>query len=498
MILVAVFAVLLIALLYVSFHFGILMSGSREVRNAVDAAVLNVSKRVSEVRVPAQSPYKDVADTSGSIGLSNINRLWGKAYLINANAEAMQKEGLGTPYSEQNSQMAYQIAQMVNDQLYGSIVAKGTLDGFFNQLAASKPAKLLGAGGTVKTSPDLNWSFAQVDRGLESNIKFDKSQLPMGATLQQIEKGSGTYIQGYAPTTANNRTFCFTTFRSGEMPHLISDQYFNSNKGAVSAGLNVIPNAFQVTGVADSQRASLSAGASAVANPRRQFNLAMPHSFVTIQFNNLCKWYVEGKKVKETNYKFSPETQWEIKDYKLPNGGKLNGYASLGNEYSEANNLWKAMHALPGDHMPALSRLLQRIRQIKPGFSLGQLQALLEKQSLNGEDSSSKYFIYPVYNTPDLTDPEMQIASNSGGGTPSWLNPDNPPDGSKGVAAVEEKQKDEPNYNWQNIVGGPSPNGKHWTEVSGTMKWKPGTGYSQCLGELEVARRTEAYFTGTP
>ena len=43
-ILIAAFAVLLIVAVFIAFKFIMLMGGSNEVRNAVDAAALNVSK----------------------------------------------------------------------------------------------------------------------------------------------------------------------------------------------------------------------------------------------------------------------------------------------------------------------------------------------------------------------------------------------------------------------------------------------------------------------
>src|SRR5690606_22258428 len=81
-------AVLLIVLVFMGFQYSMLLGGSRQVRNSVDAAVLNVSKRLPESKVATIPLYKDCADSTGQVGLSNINRVWGKAMLVAANAEA--------------------------------------------------------------------------------------------------------------------------------------------------------------------------------------------------------------------------------------------------------------------------------------------------------------------------------------------------------------------------------------------------------------------------
>lgn len=492
-ILVSVCAVLLILLIYVGFNYALITGGSREVRNAVDAGALNVSKRVVELKVPPNDVYKDVADSAGGIGLSNINRVWGKAVIINANVQGMKNEGSSTPDAESNALMSYQGAQNINDQLYGALQSKSTLDNYFNQLANNRPASLLGAEATISAPERHNWTNSMVYRGDESNISFDKQQLPAGVTLSEVQRGKKLYIKGYSPFTVNNRTFCMTTFRIGEMPHLISDNFFDANQQQIAGVTNPIPNAFRASGAVSTPRASLAAAASAVANPQRQFDMAIPYAFVSLQFGNTAKWYVEGKKVKETAYGFAPETQWEVKNHPLSTGGFLNGYASLGNEY-KVTNVWQAFNALPGNHKAALQKMLQRIQEIKPKYSMDQLRELLEKQSFN--PNTNKYFIYPVYKTPDRTDPDIQMTGNNGT-LPPWLNGQNPADGLDGAVAEEEKQKNEPNYNWQTIMGG-NPYGKHWTEVSGKILWKPGTGYGQCLGELRIARLTEAYFTGSP
>ncbi|HND69231.1 MAG TPA: hypothetical protein PL112_20670, partial [Candidatus Obscuribacter sp.] len=69
--LVIVSAFLLVACIFGLFQLSMLMGGSRQVRNAVDAGVLNISKRIVEVKIPVTDKFKDVGDSTGSVSLSN-------------------------------------------------------------------------------------------------------------------------------------------------------------------------------------------------------------------------------------------------------------------------------------------------------------------------------------------------------------------------------------------------------------------------------------------
>ena len=95
--LVAVLAFVLVILVIAFFQLTMYFGGSKETRNAVDAGTLNVGKRSFEIKVialqSAEMRFMDVADSTGKFGLANINRVWGKALLIAANAEAMKADG---------------------------------------------------------------------------------------------------------------------------------------------------------------------------------------------------------------------------------------------------------------------------------------------------------------------------------------------------------------------------------------------------------------------
>lgn len=492
--LVALGALLIVIAIFAAFQLAVYMGGSRELRNSVDAAALNVSKRMVEVKLPPDPMFSDIADTTGNVGLTNINRLWAKAYLINANEEAMQKEGYSTGASNGAASSAFQAAQATNDQLHTMLSSKTTGDQFFKQMAANKPAHLLENGGAVSTNKGSSWSTAMVNRGDESNISFNALQMPVGVTPSGFNQNGKTWLRGYTPMAANGKYFCFTTFRNNEMPHLISDAVFKTNQAAVPETLNPIPNAFRESGEASAMQSSISAAAAAVANPQRQYDMAIPHSYVTISIANIAKWIVQGKQLTESQYYFTQETQQKVIKYplKAPASGKLDGYASLGNEYAAGGNLWTALNALPGDHSAAVNRLVQRVNEFKPGFTLAQLQTLMQSQPL--DPKLGKYFIFPVYSTADSTNPQVKVASETGQ-LPPWLR-QGPGEGLEKPIITEATTKDKPNYCWDIITEGKITSGKHWTEVSGQIYWQPGTGAGQCLGNLRIARETDIFFTG--
>lgn len=493
-ILVALCAIGLIILVYLSFQMALIMGGSREVRNAVDAAVLNVGKRVPQLKV-APSSFTDCADSGGAIGMSNISRVWGKAYLINANAEGMVNDGLITGQASDAADKVYADAQSVNDRLRGELTNKQLLDQFFSQLSMAKPTKLLGQSATVQAQKDNNstWATAMVDRGSESNLSVSQGQLPTGVQLKTVNVGNQQYMQGYTPIKANGKQFVFPSFKLGEMPHLISDSQFERNMGGIVT--NPIPNAFRELGSADGQGTTLSAAACAQANPRTQYQMAIPHAFVTITFSNRALWIVEGKQVKESFYGFEPETQQGVKKKALSVGGMLDGFANLGNEY-KLGSLWQLFIKCPGDHSAAVNKLVQRVKEIDHTFTTKRLTDLMSSQML--VPGANRYIIYPHYSTPDATNPTMKIAAEPGGTLPSWLQSANPPEGQSAVIITEQPSIDDPNTCWDVIIGGKSATGKHWTEFYGNISWQPGTGLGQCLGDLKLSRTTKCVFTGVP
>ncbi len=528
---------MLIILAIVSgFRLSVYLGSSQEMKNSIDAGALNVAKRVFELKTNAAASnskqgtgYDDVTDSQHMIGLANINRVWGKAYLVNANAQAMSQGGYGTSGDSPNQ--ASQNARTLNDQLYGVITDKGLLHTYFNKLLASKPAKLLGQRGTVIAADQSNWDSAALYRGEESNIQVNDLQtIPSGVAPNLYTRFNSSWMQGYNPSQANGNYFGFVTFHANEASHLVANGTFDqwkkvpvSNNPAMT-----LPNAFKESGQITDQL-PLGATASAVANPMRTYELTIPHSFVAVSLTSMVTARLDDGNGHVTNYSQTPyfadtgtiqpfkSVDLEKKGYKYPQSltkwlevtGYLSGYVSLGNEL-KPDNLWQAINALPGDHSAAIAAILQRTKEFKPGYTQSQLQQLLQSQKLlNTGSATVTYYIYPKYSTPDNTD--AQVAVGTAGQLPAWLNTSAAPEGQSKQIVKETTQKDQPNTAWSNINDGqyevprkPKPSwpfystDAHRTALSGTLSWQPGTGWRQCLGMLSINRKTDVIFTGWP
>ncbi|MFN8552726.1 MAG: hypothetical protein U0103_14740 [Candidatus Obscuribacterales bacterium] len=515
-ILVALCAIGLIALIWIAFQLMLVMGGSREVRNAVDTAVLNVGKHAIDVELPASGNFADVANSDGSVSISNLCRVWGKAFIINANAADMISEGTANSDTQTSAQNAYLEAQSMNNGLSAMLQDKNTFKNHFNSIAQSAPAKLLGQNAVVQDAPSVStWSTAMMDKGSESNLYFNPTQLPpgAGANFSNIDKGGRSYFRGYTAMTVNGKDFYLPSFRLGEMPHLVSAKTFKQNLTSQLGSAAPIPNAFEESGIISEGSTTLTANACAQANPQRQWGLAIPHSFVCIVFSNLSRWYLDknpndGQWIlrREIPYGTQPgQTVWGLKQVRLrppppapgPNGigGKMDGYASLGNEYKNAD-AWDVFNALPGDHQAPLNRLVQRVKEIDPNFTLQKMQSLMQSVTIPVTDRpSTRLIIYPKYNGPNCTEPTMQIAVVGSGELPGWIQMPIYFDGQQKTVLTENPMQDAPNTCWDNVVGGTSPSCYHHTEYTGNVIWAPGTGLYQCLGELRVARVTNIYFT---
>lgn len=490
--LIAGAAILLCCLIYLGFQYCMMLGGAREVRNGVDAAVLNLSKQVCGVKVPPGPAYGDVADTSGFISMANINRVWGKAYLINANVDEMKTEGTISGEAIGSGELAYQYAQQVNDNLRDTVTAKSTLDALFSNLADKRGAAMLGAG-KIDREQRSTYPIALVDRGAESNLSFNPAGLPKAANPSNVQLGNSTYLQGYTPFTANSKTFCFTPFRRGETPHLISDTIFTSSRADAHPlnGFDMpIPNAFQGSGTAFGTTTSLAAAASASVNPMQQYAMAIPHAYIRINFSAISYWFVDSKKINTIKYRPNTGQVNGIKEYKLKNSNRvLNGFAELGTEYKKGS-FYDVVHALPGDHTPAMQRLLQRGQEIDPDFTLGKLRAMM--QQMPPDPTVTTYYLFPRYQTADLTDPTLELAS-ANKNMPDWLDATARAEGGV-IDVVKEDLLMDYEHAHCYIYGGTPTDCPKWMELTGVCRWFPGTGMGQCLGQLNINRTTTVKF----
>ena len=499
--LVAVCAGLIILFLIACFQMALLMGGLQELNYTADSAALNIAKRSMEIKTNPTPLYQDCADSSGMIGLANINRVWGKAYLINANVEEMTANQELTSAATASGEGAYDLAQGINNDLSVRLNDHPTLFSFFNQIASLRFLKMFG-NSQATSSTKNDWSTASVYRGDTSNLSFTFNQIP-GPTnthCPSINVNDALYMQGYTPLKANEKSFYFVAFHPVEMPHLVSETFFKQNQldeNNIADITNPLPNAFSAFGSAPN---SISSRAFAIANPQRQYNLSIPHAFASINVINTAYWIVQGKQVNITTYGYVPETQWGARQTPLDgsNNNHLDGYASLGNEF-KGNTLWDAVQSVQGNSSDAIAQLLQKIQEIKGDFTQGNLQQLLQQQTLLPNVNS--YLIFPNYTSPDNTNPGMQIAPVSATANktvPPWLNPQAANEGQTKTLLSQEPVQDQPNYDWEMVTGPGFHAGDHWTMVEGALDWQPGTGARQTLGQLTVVHNTRCYFTAIP
>lgn len=499
--LVAVCAGIIILVLIACFQIAMLMGGWQELNYTADSAALNIAKRSMEIKTNPSPLYTDCADSSGMIGLANINRVWGKAYLINANVEEMTANQELTPAATNSGDGAFTLAQGINNDLFVRVNNHPTLFSFFNQIASLRFLTMFG-NSQANSSTSSDWSTASVYRGDTSNLSFNFNQIPGPASTHcpSVESDSAIYMQGYTPIQANDKPFYFVAFHPVEMPHLVSETFFKQNRldeNSINNISNPLPNAFSAYGLATN---SISSHAFAIANPQREYNLSIPHAFASINIINTAFWIVQNKQVNITTYGFIPETQWGARQIPLDgsNNNHLDGYASLGNEFA-GNTLWDALHSVQGDPTQSIAQLLQKIQEIKGDFTQANLQQLLQQQTLLPDVNS--YVIFPNYTSPDNTNPNMQIAAVSTNTTknlPRWLSPAATNEGQPKTLLSQQPTQDQPNYDWEMVVGPGFHAGDHWTIVEGELDWQPGTGANQTLGQLSIVHNTRCYFTAIP
>ena len=506
--LIAICAGALVLFIVLCFQLMMFFGGRQELNSTADAAALNIAQRAMQINTSPTPLYSDCADSQGGIGLANINRVWGKAYLINTNVEEMTANQYLTTQATNSADQAFSDAQSINDNLAVLLKNSTTLGSLFDQIAGVRLHRMLG-NRQVTSDSNSSWNTALAYRGDQSNLAMNFTQIPAPANshVSAIGAGNGsTYLSGYSPIQANNKYFSFIPFHNAERTHLITESYFEHSrpeKSAIAYISNPLPNAFSGHGTTE---AALSAQSFAVANPQIQYNLAVPHAYLAISLVNLAFWIVQNKQVNVTTYGFAPEKQFGAQHIHLRNpqtnlitGDYLDGYASLGNEFQNNPTLLSAITSIQGNESQALPLLVQRIQEIKPDFTQSNLEQLLQQQSLL--TGVNTYFIYPNYSTSDNTNPIIKLAPLNDQGLkamPKWLATKAVNEGQNKSISSKQPVQDDPNYNWEFVFGKNFQAGQHWTEVGGTIDWTPGTGFSQTLGRLTAIHTTHCYFDVSP
>lgn len=492
------------------FQLTMIFGGSQEVRNSVDAGALNVAREAVKLKTTPnggdEQQFADCVDTHGQIGLTNINRVLGKSFLINANQHAMSAKSYSTAQSSSHATSVAQAAQSICDRITEQLKDKQKTQPFFNEFIKRNSTNMFGPQSKV-IADDPEWEVAFVDRDEESNLRIDPKQLPEGYNLpgdatksvKEKQNGNKDYFRGYHSIAVNNKNLSFVPLRYDEKPHLINGFYFQTSKIPVPNWVNAVPNALSTRGKTDKVAWNNSANAYVAPNPQRQYQAAIPYGFIRIKLEkNKAHWRYNGIiPDRETTYGYYPG---QPDFWSRPAGsGTINVNVTLGQQYL-TTLLWQAIHAfgLP-EHNEVNKVLLQRIREIKADFSEGDLKALLMDPSASTAlMDEGEFYIFPVYTNDDRTKCTMKVARKQFvQAMAPWIKLNSEPDGSEKEIATESRPLfTSPNIVIASLTGLGCKPGIWGASESGSLKWTPGTGYDQCLGTLRISRETTIHYSG--
>ncbi|MBX9670506.1 MAG: hypothetical protein K2X93_23090 [Candidatus Obscuribacterales bacterium] len=502
------FALVLIAMAFfvISLYFG----GARETRNATDAGALNVGKKSLTVTVKSEGgdedQFSDVADHNNEFGLSNINRVWGKALWTAINAVDIQKRGAENGSTSSHSSSMYQAAKQISDRLADKLNKPDNLYPFFEQVATINSVRMLGETARAKVQPGNNWKSSLMERAEESNLVINSDQLPGVVTLNTLgsvaDKGGHDCLPGYKGVNVYGRDYWFVPFKFNERPRLESKDHFTQNQ-LISAALpgwsNPVPNAFSIEsktigGATANQRAM----SYVKANPMTNYDMTIPHAFIRIKFvKNDVKWFLNMIPYPpDSDYGFGPvpETVSRFIPY-VPGCGTGQVSTQMANEYIP-NTVFKCMFPLPQpQHPDVLTTLLQRCREIDPSYTMIKLTGILNAAIVTGDGN---YFIVPAPGGSLVCVPESAVTSVA-----PWIKKSAGPD-SEETTLVNELW---PPYTYPNYVtawtvecaslfGSTGYGVFSFTDADGTICWYPGTGYDGFLGELVIDRQTNVRLFG--
>lgn len=552
--LIVIFSLVLAVIGYGAFRLCMMFGGAHEVRNAIDAGALKVGQEVFEdnrykveLTNADEQKFADVADKDGKIGLGNINRVWGKTLLVSMNAKAMDNAGISRGINSNVEDKLYDAAWNINSKLVTKLRNPANNMDSFNEIADKNVVNMLGGMPAIKPGSSDGFKTSYLDRKAVSNILFDNAQLPLNQNFVPVTglandlklavgRDQRTYLAGYDPMTiGSGHKFCFVPFKDAEKTHLVSSSTFGDGKvetvqAGQTAGVAVAhndksgtqtggpafmsPNSFSVKGEAKSgQKEGQAAMSFVIANPQRTFDLRLRHGFIRVKLTeNTINWHPNltnnipvlsnlFKSVSSGNYSYKSQTvkppaPWNLTGFPC-GAGSLMCSAKVGSEFSA--NLKDVMFAFPGNsngYGNVKKVLLQRINEMKPGFTAAQLDQLID-QPLQLGASKYEYIIYVSASDVVVMEPVNQISL-------SWLapllvsQPETPANQAQQVAS--EDYSGTPTQSGTPVKGKPVGPGKidfpDWLHKTGKFKWRPGTGYNGCLGELSVERTTEAHVNG--
>jgi len=528
--LVAVLGFVLVMLTTAFFQLSMYFGGSKETRNAVDAGTLNAGKRAFEVKVKAlgadELQFIDVADSQGEFGLVNINRVWAKAMLAAANAQAMQSDGQAGGAVGHAGDL-FDGARGISDRLSDKLNTETNLHNYFRDIGNANSLRMLGPNSELSVAAG-QWETSLTDRGKETNIEIRDYIMPSNAGLNAVNAVDATvagdsrkWIPGYQPVSILGRDYCFVPFRAEEKTHLISGIEFKANQKSIQPlpqWPNPVPNAFSCHGrtVANATYGQ-EAISYVVGNPQRRFKLAMPHTFVHIKLeDNKVTWLLNSP-VPELGDNHPSVEQYESTYPNRPDLASRSGTPTsaicgtlmansvpLGTEYVPPT-LDSALFGTAlqvGNKSKLENALVQRINEMitdpeAPKFTAAKLHSLLDDPAciaalqLDEED----YYIF----SPDGKEVKVAPKAEAMADAP-WIIPmiNHAADGSaKEIMSIESNV---PLIGLVQVIPDPfcsiyiPPFGLLNVEIH--ADWKPGSGYDGCLGEVTMKHHTEVYLWG--
>lgn len=487
--LVAVTAFVMVLIGLAVFQVILAVGASREVRGSVNAGTLNVAKKAVEVTVTpdgaVESQFDDITDDQGRIGLRNVNRMWGKAMLVALNAQAMTG-GQG------HAEAIYSAAKSMNDRLAKKLNDEDNLHGYFNEISRANSSRMVSADSAVKEQAGRGWQTSFVDRGLETNVEFDAQQLPQGGdAVSAVAIGNSRYIAGYEPITVGGKPFVFVPFQFRQQPHLISADTFSANRREITNFSTPVPNAFSTNGAANNSNAAIAAMAYAVANPERSYKLAIPHGFIRIKLGQHKASITANADSSEVDY--TPGLPQTIVKSTAAGSGTLTTVNVIGLDYVPPT-LYQAIYGLPGNHGRVTSILLQRIREISPGFGASELDRVLASAAI--VPGITEYYIYPIYKQGNENPTMVAGTFAQAIASAPWLNSQARAEGAEENVA-NEVSVGGPDVLIPILAGAGIPvYGPQLVYQTGNQIWKAGTGFDGCLGELRIERNATIISTG--
>ncbi len=516
---VAIFALLLAILIYGLTQLSMFLGGGREMRNAVDAGTLNVGKKVltnDSLKIAlqsfgAQSRFADIADQGGKISLGNVNRMWGEVLLMEANAV-----GAGGD-AKANADSMFDAAKQISSQLAGKINNENNLYGFFEEISKQNSLRMLGdKTEAVPYQGAQGWLTSLLDRGAESNLEVTTAEIMPGNTGNSVPM-TDKFISGYNPFTVNGKTFSFVPFKQNERTHLVSGVDFNANThqaNPLQADWGTpVPNSLSARGRSKDHKMYGQEGiAYVISNPQQTYKLSIPHSFVHLKLEeNEANWNFLGTPptFSQSEYGYRPELQDRVGRGILCTLNVSN--FELGTEFIPPT-LDSAIFGYPfaADKAKIENTLLNRLNQMisKPGkkITAGQLHGLLNSLETAGWLEAGKRDFYLFCADGENIDVQpKEIALVKAPWLSQFVEPvikiDNAADGAESKLA-DRSLPGPPVIPYVQIsmtpdfacVPVPPPIG--WSFINGEMHWRPGSGYSGCLGEIRVKRETDIYLEG--